>query len=430
MRVSGPIADQLRDVSMTTGFARHAEGSCLIQMGGTEVLCTASVEHARAALPARRPGQGWVTAEYGMLPRATHTARPARGRPGQAVRRTQEIQRLIGRALRAVVDLKAMGEMSIQIDCDVLNADGGTRCASITGAWVALAWPSKHCMRMNVLSTMPLTRPGGGGQLRPVAGHPVLDLDYPEDSKADADANFVLTGARRAGGGAGHRRAAAPFRRGAAAGAACASPASAPPTCSTAQRAAHGGRLMSRRAACRPGGSCWPATMPGKLQRGRRPCWPPIGVDRRLRRRARPARCRRRPRPDFAGNARIKALAAAPASAQLPALADDSGFCVAALGGAPGVAAPARLGRAARWLARLRRRHDASGVERSWRRAHPGRLRLVRLRPGASPGPTATPRIAGRGAGRMRLRRRAAPGASATTRCSTPDGRDRDLWRD
>ena len=138
MRPSGRAADALRDVSLVPGFARHAEGSCLIRMGGTEVLCAASVE-GRVPAFLRNSGQGWVTAEYGMLPRATHTRGDREAARGKQSGRTQEIQRLIGRSLRAVVDRAALGEMTITLDCDVLNADGGTRCAAITGAWVALA---------------------------------------------------------------------------------------------------------------------------------------------------------------------------------------------------------------------------------------------------------------------------------------------------
>jgi ribonuclease PH len=186
MRPSGRAADVLRPVSLTPGFSRHAEGSCLIRMGNTEVLCAASVE-GRVPPFMRNSGQGWVTAEYGMLPRST-----ARGKQSG---RTQEIQRLIGRALRAVVDRSKMGEVTVTLDCDVLNADGGTRCAAITGAWVALSLAFRHMQRMNVIKTLPLI-----GQVAAVscgisAGDAVLDLDYAEDSSADADANFVLTDA-------------------------------------------------------------------------------------------------------------------------------------------------------------------------------------------------------------------------------------------
>jgi ribonuclease PH len=175
------------------GVARHAEGSCLIRMGNTEVLCTASVE-SRVPPFLRNSGLGWVTAEYGMLPRATHTRGDREAARGKQSGRTQEIQRLIGRALRAVVDRKAMGEMSITLDCDVITADGGTRCASITGAWVALHLAFRHCLKMNVIATMPLRDQVAAISCGIWQGATVLDLDYDEDSKADADANFVLTG--------------------------------------------------------------------------------------------------------------------------------------------------------------------------------------------------------------------------------------------
>ena len=192
MRPSGRAPNALREVSIITGFARHAEGSALIRMGKTEVLCAASVE-TRIPPFLRNTGLGWVTAEYGMLPRATHTRGDREAARGKQSGRTQEIQRLIGRSLRAVVDRAAMGEMSITLDCDVLNADGGTRCAAITGAWVALSLAFRHLVKMNVLKTIPLT-----GQVAAVScgifeGTPVLDLDYDEDSNAQADSNFVLT---------------------------------------------------------------------------------------------------------------------------------------------------------------------------------------------------------------------------------------------
>ena len=193
MRPSGRTPDELRKMSIATGFARHAEGSALIRMGNTEVLCVASVE-SRVPPFLRNTGLGWVTAEYGMLPRATHTRGDREAARGKQSGRTQEIQRLIGRSLRAVVDRAAMGEMSITLDCDVLNADGGTRCAAITGAWVALSLAFRHLVKMNVLKAIPLS-----GQVAAVScgiynGTPVLDLDYDEDSNADADSNFVLTG--------------------------------------------------------------------------------------------------------------------------------------------------------------------------------------------------------------------------------------------
>ncbi len=192
MRPSGRAPDALRPVSFTPGFARHAEGSCLIRMGQTEVLCAASVE-GRVPGFLRGAGLGWVTAEYGMLPRATHTRGDREAARGKQSGRTQEIQRLIGRSLRAVVDRAAMGEMTVTLDCDVLNADGGTRCAAITGAWVALHMAFRHLMRMNVLAKMPLTGQVAAVSCGLTGEGAVLDLDYEEDSSAEADANFVLT---------------------------------------------------------------------------------------------------------------------------------------------------------------------------------------------------------------------------------------------
>ncbi len=194
MRPSGRGFGDLRAVLIETGFSRHAEGSALIRMGGTEVLCTASVE-GRVPPFMRGQGEGWVTAEYGMLPRATHSRGDREAARGKQSGRTQEIQRLIGRSLRAVVDRKLMGEMTITLDCDVLNADGGTRCASITGAYVALALAFRTLRAKNVLKADPLV-----GQVASIScgiykGQAVLDLDYAEDSVADADANFILTAA-------------------------------------------------------------------------------------------------------------------------------------------------------------------------------------------------------------------------------------------
>jgi len=191
-RPSGRTAATLRPLSLETGFARHAEGSCLIRMGGTEVLCAASVE-PRVPPFMRNSGQGWVTAEYGMLPRATHTRGDREAARGKQSGRTQEIQRLIGRSLRAVVNRAAMGEMTITLDCDVLNADGGTRCAAITGAWVALSLAFRHLRTMNVLKADPMTGQVAAVSCGLTGGSAVLDLDYAEDSTADADANFVLT---------------------------------------------------------------------------------------------------------------------------------------------------------------------------------------------------------------------------------------------
>jgi ribonuclease PH len=192
MRPSGRAASELRPVSLSPGFARHAEGSCLIRMGNTEVLCAASVE-GRVPPFLRNSGQGWVTAEYGMLPRSTHTRGDREAARGRQSGRTQEIQRLIGRALRAVVDRSQMGEVTITLDCDVLNADGGTRCAAITGAWVALSLAFRHMLRMNLIKTLPLTGQVAAVSCGITGSEPVLDLDYAEDSSAEADANFVLT---------------------------------------------------------------------------------------------------------------------------------------------------------------------------------------------------------------------------------------------
>jgi ribonuclease PH len=193
MRPSGRAPDQLRKVSLEPGFSRHAEGSCLVKFGDTHVLCTASVDD-KVPPWMRNTQRGWVTAEYGMLPRSTHTRTDREAARGKQSGRTQEIQRLIGRALRAVVNLPAMGERQINIDCDVLQADGGTRTASITGSWVALHFAFERLIKDGKLAQNPIT-----GQVAAVScglweGVPVLDLDYPEDSKAQADANFVLTG--------------------------------------------------------------------------------------------------------------------------------------------------------------------------------------------------------------------------------------------
>ncbi len=193
MRPSGRAPDQLRPVSLEPGFSRHAEGSCLVKFGDTHVLCTASIDE-KVPPWMRNSGKGWVTAEYGMLPRSTHTRTDREAARGKQSGRTQEIQRLIGRSLRAVVNLQAMGERQINIDCDVLQADGGTRTASITGSWVALHFAFERLIKEGKLAVNPIT-----GQVAAVScglweGKAVLDLDYPEDSKAEADANFVLTG--------------------------------------------------------------------------------------------------------------------------------------------------------------------------------------------------------------------------------------------
>ena len=195
MRPSGRALDALRPVSIETGVTRHAEGSCLIRMGDTHVLCTASVDPSVPRF-VKGWGLGWVTAEYGMLPRATHTRMNREAKRGQSGR-TQEIQRLIGRSLRAGVDRVALGERQITVDCDVIQADGGTRCASITGGWVALRLAVAKLMKAGEVLTDPLPSPVAAVSCGIYAGQAVLDLDYPEDSEAGVDGNFVMTGEGR-----------------------------------------------------------------------------------------------------------------------------------------------------------------------------------------------------------------------------------------
>ena len=192
-RPSGRSADEMRAVSLEPGFAKYAEGSCLVKFGDTHVLCTASVDD-RVPPFLRNSGSGWVTAEYGMLPRSTHTRTDREAARGKQSGRTQEIQRLIGRSLRAVTDLKAMGERQIKVDCDVLQADGGTRTAAITGSFVALHLAMQKLVKLGALKDIPLTDHVAAVSCGIYQGTPVLDLDYPEDSNAEADANFVLTG--------------------------------------------------------------------------------------------------------------------------------------------------------------------------------------------------------------------------------------------
>ena len=193
MRPSERSADALRLVTLETGVNRYAEGSCLASFGHTKVLVTASLEDGVPPF-LRGKGQGWVTAEYGMLPRATHTRGRREAAQGKQSGRTQEIQRLIGRSLRAVTDMKALGERQITVDCDVLQADGGTRTASITGAWVALRIATKYLLDEGVITTDPILDQVAAVSCGIFNGVPVLDLDYEEDSNAEADSNFVLTG--------------------------------------------------------------------------------------------------------------------------------------------------------------------------------------------------------------------------------------------
>lgn len=191
MRPSGRAPDEMRAITIETGFTRHAEGSCLISFGDTRVLCTASIEE-RIPPWLRGKGEGWVTGEYSMLPRATHTRGDREAARGKQSGRTQEIQRLIGRSLRAVVDMKKLGERQITLDCDVLQADGGTRTASISGAWVALRLAVNKLIADGALKEDPISAKVAAVSCGIYQGTPVLDLDYPEDSNAEADANFVL----------------------------------------------------------------------------------------------------------------------------------------------------------------------------------------------------------------------------------------------
>ena len=190
-RPSGRAPDELRPVRITRGFTRHAEGSVLVEFGDTRVLCTASVEETVPSF-LRNTGNGWITAEYGMLPRATHTRSRREAAQGKQGGRTLEIQRLIGRALRAVVDLKALGERTITLDCDVLQADGGTRTASITGSYVALVDAIDALLRKRVLRESPIHGQVAAVSVGIWAGVPVLDLDYKEDSDAETDMNVVM----------------------------------------------------------------------------------------------------------------------------------------------------------------------------------------------------------------------------------------------
>ncbi|MEN7537173.1 ribonuclease PH [Aurantiacibacter flavus] len=191
MRPSGRAPDEMRAITIESGFTRHAEGSVLIGFGDTKVICTASVEKS---LPPwlRGKGEGWVTGEYSMLPRATHTRGSREAARGKQSGRTQEIQRLIGRSLRAVVDMKKLGERQITLDCDVIQADGGTRTASISGAWVAMRMAVDKLMEAGEIKDDPISAKIAAVSCGIYQGTPVLDLDYDEDSSADADANFVL----------------------------------------------------------------------------------------------------------------------------------------------------------------------------------------------------------------------------------------------
>lgn len=196
MRPSGRTLDQMRDVSIETGVTKHAEGSCMIRVGDTHVLCTATLEE-RVPPFVKGTGLGWVTAEYGMLPRSTTSRMRREATAGKQGGRTVEIQRLIGRSLRAGVDRVALGERQITIDCDVIQADGGTRCAAITGGWVALRLAVNKLMKVGDVTSDPLVDPVAAVSCGIYAGQPVLDLDYPEDSEAGVDGNFIMTGSKK-----------------------------------------------------------------------------------------------------------------------------------------------------------------------------------------------------------------------------------------
>ncbi len=193
MRPSGRQLNEMRSVSIETGVTKHAEGSCLIKVGDTHVLCTATLEE-RVPPFVKGTGLGWVTAEYGMLPRSTTSRMRREAAAGKQGGRTVEIQRLIGRALRAGVDRVALGERQITIDCDVIQADGGTRCAAITGGWVALRLAVNKLMKTGAVISDPLVTPVAAVSCGIYAGQPVLDLDYPEDSEAGVDGNFIMLG--------------------------------------------------------------------------------------------------------------------------------------------------------------------------------------------------------------------------------------------
>ncbi|MFP7672377.1 ribonuclease PH [Marivita sp. S0852] len=193
MRPSGRKLSEMRGVSIETGISKHAEGSCMIRMGDTHVLCTATIED-RVPPFIKGSGLGWVTAEYGMLPRSTTSRMRRESAAGKQQGRTVEIQRLIGRSLRAGVDRVALGERQITVDCDVIQADGGTRCASITGGWVALRLAVNALMKAGDVTSDPLISPVAAVSCGMYAGQPVLDLDYPEDSEAGVDGNFIMRG--------------------------------------------------------------------------------------------------------------------------------------------------------------------------------------------------------------------------------------------
>ncbi len=429
MRPSKRQNDELRPVSLERGVSRHAEGSCLVKFGDTHVLCAASLEE-RVPGWLKNTGKGWVTAEYGMLPRATGERMRREAAAGKQSGRTQEIQRLIGRSLRAVVNLQALGERQITVDCDVIQADGGTRTAAITGAFVALsdclAWMETRGMvkRDAVLKDHVAAISCGIHQ-----GTPVLDLDYLEDSAAETDANFVMTG--RAAASSRSRARPRASRSRAPSSMRCSvwrTPASA-----SSSKSRSGARRLSRaprteavflhdaRPAPRPGhGPLLIASHnAGKIAEFRE-LLAPLGFE------VVSAADKGLPEPEETGttfeeNARIKALAAARATG-LPALSDDSGLAVDALGGDPGIYS-------ARWAGPPRTSPwPCARSRRSSRRRAPRRRTGA---PAASSPSSASPSPTGRrasSAARSRARssgRRAEASASATTPCFLPENETR-----
>ena len=409
MRPSRRAPDELRPVSLERGVVKYAEGSCMVKFGDTHVLVTATLED-RLPPWLKGQGRGWVTAEYGMLPRATLERTRREASAGKQNGRTVEIQRLIGRSLRTTIDLEALGERQITVDCDVLQADGGTRTASITGAWVALAdciaWmKARNMVKANVLRDNVAAISCGIYN-----GTPVLDLDYAEDSEAETDANFVMTGDGRIIEVQGTAEK-TPFseaeflalmalaRKGVA-------------RLVDLQKMAVASRMASSHAPPNQGKLVIATHNPGKLAEMRE-LLAPHGVE------AISAGELGLGEPEetgdsFHANARIKAVAAAKA-AQLPAFADDSGLAVDALDGAPGIfsarwAGPTKDFNAA--MARIERLLQERGA------TTPDAARRISSPRSASPGPTAISRRSRRAPTALWCGRRAAPPASATIRCS------------
>ncbi len=333
-RASGRRADELRPLRITRRYTKHAEGSVLIEAGDTKVLCTASVEEGVPPF-LKGKGRGWLTAEYGMLPRATNTRGRREAADGKQSGRTQEIQRLVGRSLRSVADLSALGERTIKIDCDVLQADGGTRCASITGACVAVADAIAWCRERGLVAGNPLREFVAAVSVGVVDGTPVLDLDYAEDSACDTDMNVVMTAGGALRRSAGHRGGRAVHARGDG-GADRARRTRNP----RAHRGAEGGaRCLTCASATAGPVLLFPrlvlaSSNAGKLREFHR-LLAPLGIEV-IAQSALGIPEAEEPHGTFVENALAKARHAS-ALAKLPALADDSGICVRALDGAPGV---------------------------------------------------------------------------------------------